>query len=702
MGIIQKIDNFVQSTIDPAPLMGPGGRRQVDSGPAGLDSRWLMDDSRWIANFSNNNGGVAVTKNTALTYAAVWAAIRALSEGLAMLPLQVYQKLPDGTKRLAIDHPLYEILHLQPNPLMSSFQWRETGMLHLCTDGNFYNLIVTGGAGQVLELDPFMPDEIEPKLLGGQLVYEYKNKDQYPASQILHIPGLGWDGLVGLSPITMARRSIGLGLSLDQEGKSLIDNGTVPGSVLETDAKLSDQAYNRLKQETMDEHKGPKKAGKLMILEEGLKYAKVGLNPADAQFIESRKFQISDIARWFKVPPHMLSDLERATFSNIEEMGIEFVNYSLQPWITRWEQQATIKLMTRRDRQQGYFIEFMIDGLLRGNIEGRYNAYVAGRNGGWLSVNDIRKKENMNPVPGGDSYLVPLNYAVVSGSSRDGLLGQPRSLDQGLGQAGGGDLVIRYASPEKRAAAAALGRYQLAGTQQMLFLDKITEILRRERNDISAEVQRLVKAGQVNKLQAWIQAFYTEHKSWAAERMLPLMQVYAKLIAEKVGVELGLGDQLDARIDNFVVAYALEFGARESAESISILERIIEEQALDTGIDINEAMAETFRGWLDQRAVFMATEESIRQSNATAVTLYEHNGVEKIKSVATGSESCPYCTALDQKVIGIKEVFLQAGQSFQPGNTDTPLPVTHSKRHPPYHRGCDCIVVAEVPEGLVL
>jgi hypothetical protein len=309
-----------------------------------------------------------------------------------------------------------------------------------------------------------------------------------------------------------------------------------------------------------------------------------------------------------------------------------------------------------------------------------------------MSVNDIRKKENMNPIPGGDSYLIPLNYAVVSGRQQLSV-----SAETPLAAA-----AAAIGPAESRAAAAALSRYQLAGMQQRLFLEKITEILRRERNDVMAQARRLQAKGNMGDLQTWIQQFYIEHKSWAATKMLPLMQVYAALVAERVGQELALGDQINDSVDNFVAAYAAEFGAREAAESETTLSQLVWQTAEKSSEEVVEELDGVFDHWLDDRAGSLATEETYRQGNATAVALYTNNGVEKLKSIATGDHTCPYCNALDQKVIGINEFFLQAGQSFQPGNVDKPLPVSHSKKHPPYHRGCDCIVVADVAEGLAL
>jgi HK97 family phage portal protein len=223
--------------------------------------------------------------------------------------------------------------------------------------------------------------------------------------QVLHIPGLGFDGLLGYSPIAMAREAVGLAMATEEFGARFYNQNAQPGIVLKHPNRLSNEARDNLRKSWEDSHRGLDKAHKAAILEEGMSLEKIGIPPDDAQFLETRKFQRSEIASFFHIPPHMIGDLDKATFSNIEQQSLEFVVYTMRPWLVRWEQAINQKLIL----QENYFSEFLVDGLLRGDIAARYSAYAVGRQWGWLSANDVRELENMNPIDGGDTYLTPLN-----------------------------------------------------------------------------------------------------------------------------------------------------------------------------------------------------------------------------------------------------------------------------------------------------
>jgi len=361
-----------------------------------------------------SNTGVSVTETTALSVVTVYACVRILSETLASLPLLLYKRLGRGKQR-AVEHPLYQILHDVPNPEMNSFTFRETLMAHLVTWGNAYAEIEWDNYTKVKALWPLRPDRMQVWRENGEIVYKYLLPNSagiavLPSYRIWHIPGLGFDGLIGYSPITLAREAIGLSLATEEFGARFFSNGAAPGGVLEHPAKLSKEAQENLRKSWNEMHSGLSNQHRVAILEEGMKWSKVGMPLNDAQFLETRKFQRNEIASFFHIPPHMIGDLERATFSNIEEQALEFVVYTMRPWLVRWEQSINQKLLTPDERAE-YFAEFLVDGLLRGNIQARYQAYATGRQWGWLSANDIRELENQNPLPGeeGDIYLNPMN-----------------------------------------------------------------------------------------------------------------------------------------------------------------------------------------------------------------------------------------------------------------------------------------------------
>jgi HK97 family phage portal protein len=362
-----------------------------------------------------SGSGVHVTPESALTFSAVLACVRVLSEGLAALPLITYRRVNDGKER-ATDQPLYSILHDSPNPEMTSFQWRETSMAHLALWGNCYSEIITDGAGRVRELWPLLPQQMEPgRDSSGALIYKYRDPMQktilYSADQIFHVPGLSMNGLVGMSPIGIFREAIGLGMTLNRHGAKLFANGARAGGVLETPGQLSQPAYDRLKGSFQSEYGGVENAGKTILLEEGTKFNSLTMPNDDAQFLQSRYFQIEEVARMFNVNQPMIGALQHATFTNIEQLSLNHVIYTMTPWYVRWEQAISHKLLLPQDRGT-YFAEFLTAALLRGDTMSRYSAYASAINAGWVTRNEVRVMENMNPDdPALDQFLVPMNMA---------------------------------------------------------------------------------------------------------------------------------------------------------------------------------------------------------------------------------------------------------------------------------------------------
>lgn len=369
--------------------------------------------------FGRTTSGKPVNERTAMQTTAVYACVRILAEAVASLPLHVYEHQDDGGKKLVHDHPLYYLLHDEPNPEMTSFVFRETLMSHLLIWGNAYAQIIRDGAGRVLGLYPLLPDKMEVQRDDkGNIYYVYsRNSDENPtfkeygniklkAEDVLHIPGLGFDGLIGYSPIAMAKNAVGMTLACEEYGASFFANGANPGGVLEHPGVLKDPS--KVRESWNSVYRGVNNAHKIAVLEEGMKYQQIGIPPEEAQFLETRKFQINEIARLYRIPPHMVGDLDKSSFSNIEQQSLEFVKYTLDPWVIRWEQSLQRSLLLPGEKGK-YFIKLNVDGLLRGDYQSRMNGYAVGRQNGWFSANDIREMENMNPIPdeeGGNLYLV--------------------------------------------------------------------------------------------------------------------------------------------------------------------------------------------------------------------------------------------------------------------------------------------------------
>ena len=362
--------------------------------------------------------GKAVTERSAMQMTAVYSCVRILSEAVAGLPLHLYKYMDSGGKAMALDHPLYHLLHDEPNPEMSSFVFRETLMTHLLLWGNAYAQIIRNGKNEIVALYPLMPNKMSvDRDENGRLYYTYyrgsdeaiKNTEfavTLQPSDVLHIPGLGFDGLVGYSPIAMAKNAIGMAIACEEYGAKLFANGAAPGGVLEHPGTIKDP--QRVRESWQSTFGGSGNANKIAVLEEGMKYTPIGISPEQAQFLETRKFQINEIARIFRVPPHMVGDLEKSSFSNIEQQSLEFVKYTLDPWVIRWEQSIQRSLLSK-DEKSVYFVKFNLEGLLRGDYQSRMNGYAIGRQNGWMSANDIRELENLDRIPaedGGDLYLI--------------------------------------------------------------------------------------------------------------------------------------------------------------------------------------------------------------------------------------------------------------------------------------------------------
>ena len=367
--------------------------------------------------FGRTPAGKTVTEQNAMRTTAVYACVRILAESVAALPLHVFATEVDKTKKCQ-SHPLYTLLHDAPNPEMTSFVFRETLMAHLLLWGNAYAQIIRNGRGEVTALYPLLPNRMSvSRDVTGQLVYCYQRdfndrlgqesgEIKLHRREVLHIPGLGFDGLVGYSPIAMARNAVGMALAVEEYGASFFANGANPGGVLEHPGIIKD--IQRVKESWNASYQGSKNAHKVAVLEEGMKFHQIGIPPEQAQFLETRKFQINEIARIFRVPPHMVGDLEKSSFSNIEQQSLEFVKYSLDPWVVRWEQSLCSALLLPSERGQ-LTVRFNLDGLLRGDYQSRMQGYAIARQNGWLSANDIRRLENMNELDdgqGGELVLV--------------------------------------------------------------------------------------------------------------------------------------------------------------------------------------------------------------------------------------------------------------------------------------------------------
>lgn len=361
--------------------------------------------------FGGSSSGIAVDELRAMQTSAVYACVRVIAETVASLPLFLYKKEKDS-KIKAYQHPLYEVLHDLPNFESTSLCFREAMMASLLLYGNAYARIIRKNS-HVTELWQLKPQlmKVERDSETKRLKYKYTDDSgfktyEYKPEQIFHIPGLSFNGITGISPIEQAREAIGLAIATEEFGAKFFANGARPGGVIETPGILKDP--EKLRESWNKVYQGSGNSHKVCVLEEGMKYHEIGIPPEQAQFLETRKYQLNEICRIFRVPPHLVGDLERSTFSNIEHQSIDFVTHTIRPWLVRWEQAIYKSLLNEQERTL-YYAKFNVDGLLRGDFSTRMQGYATARQNGWMSINDIRNLEEMNPIPaeqGGDAYLV--------------------------------------------------------------------------------------------------------------------------------------------------------------------------------------------------------------------------------------------------------------------------------------------------------
>lgn len=490
----------------------------------GSENSWL----RGIFNFNDSVAGIPVDEFNALNVTAVFACVRILAESIASLPLPVYKMLATGGKDRATDHYLYSILHDQPNPEMSSFELRETMMGHVLLWGNAYAEIVRDGAGQVAELWPLRPDRMfiwrDPDTHKLQYIYSVKSsfdltmepqKVVMDPSQVLHIRGLGYDGVRGYSPITLNKEGIGLALATQEYGARFFGNGARPSGILSTAKPMSAEAKKFLREDWQGAYGGLSNSQRVAILEDGMSWQSIGVPPETAQFLATRTFQLNEVARMFRVPPHLLQELTRSTHNNIEHQGIDFVIHTIRPWTVRWEQ-AFRRSLFRPAERATYFAEFLLDGLLRGDMASRYAAYAVGRQWGWLSANEVRDRENMNPIDpddgDGDGYLTPLNMVPETeapGAPADDLPpddpGQDTTTDGGLGGDDGGD-----------------GGTGASRALRPLVHDIVLRCIRRERADVMRQAAKLLKGDDRSAFDIWLEGFREDHQDFIRKALEPV------------------------------------------------------------------------------------------------------------------------------------------------------------------------------------
>ena len=363
----------------------------------------------YIPNVFGNFTGKSVDSNSALGLSAVWGCTKVLSESIASLPLNIYERMADGDRLLADTHRLYFLLHNQPSKLYTSYTFIEYLVKSICLNGNGYAVINRDRNANIVSFTCINPTDVKILQEYGSLYYNIKGYDELiPAEDIIHVKNLTNDGILGMSPIQYAAESLGWGIALQTYGNTYFGNGGMPSGTLESDKVLTTEAVERLRQSWDKAYGGVDNANKVAVLEEGIQFKPVSISNESAQFLASRQWSISEIARWYRVPPHLIQDLSKSSFNNIEMQSMEFIQYTLTPLLKRFEQEFNSKVFKVNERNR-FYVEFNVNGLLRGDAKTRADLYTKAIQWGWMSIHEVRRKENLNAIPDGDEHLVPMN-----------------------------------------------------------------------------------------------------------------------------------------------------------------------------------------------------------------------------------------------------------------------------------------------------
>lgn len=476
--------------------------------------------------------GEDVTVEGALGVAAAYSCVTLLSGDIASLPLILFRRLERGKER-AVDRPAYWLMHDAPNPEHTSFTFREIQTAHILSWGNFYGQLIWDQSGVVREVWPLRPDRMSVFRENGVKKYLYRTQSgsdrAFRADEIMHIPGFGFDGLVGYSPLELAINTLGLAVAAEKYGSRVFKNDARPSVVLMTKGVLDEDAYKRMRESWEQSYKSADNAGKTAILEEDTTLKEVGFPPEQAMFIESQKWSLLQLARIYHIPPHMIGAVEVSTSwgSGIEQQEQGYVNHTLRSLTRRMEQQLNRSILLERDRKD-YFFEHLFDDLLRGDTTARYQAYNMGIQSGFITRNEVRIKENLNPLDGLDEPLVPLNMAGAD--EADGEMNDASPADDPNGEAN--------------------------DTVRAFVLDAAERMVRREVNEVTDAVKRYLDKDKPEKFRAWLEEFYKREQAEYIRR------TFAPLKTD---------------IDRQIGLYCLEHG--------QLLERAIEDQTILTVIE---------------------------------------------------------------------------------------------------------------------
>ena len=614
--------------------------------------------------------GTSVNETTALKYLTVFACVSLISGDIARLPLKLYRRDPDGGKTRILNHPLSDILHNAPNRDTTSFHFREAAQNHLLLWGNTYSIIRRNKNGGDIEglVQISKPGQMRIARDKKGIFYEWhdrkKGKRKKYKKDIFHVAGFGFNGWKGMSMIALAREAIGLGLAAEEFGSLYFGQGTHPAGIYEMDGYLGDNKADFVKALKAG-YAGLGKSHSIMIAEGGAKYKPLTIPLEDAQFLQTRDHQKIEICGMYHVPPHKIAlHGQNSNYNNLEQENAGYVDSCLMHWIVRWEQSIALQLLTPTERKQGLFVEFLVDGLLRGDSQARGEFYNKLFQVGVLSPNNILAKENMNPVEGGDQHFVQLNMIPLNMA---GTFATPDNQE---------NKTLR----EFRAKSSILVRDRIAKQYYPLFQKAAQDVVNREALAVKKQINQQQKNRAGGNMQKWLDDFYRKLPENIRAKLGPVIRSFSEAIEAATIDEIGVDTE---SIEDFINDYINRYAERHTESSLGQLTALLEEdlEALETRVD----------EWAEEgkRAIKIATNETVRASNGVYQALAFGVGLSTIWRIR-GAKTCPFCRSLNGKVVSKGQSFVKDGDELNPEGAESPMKIRGTKAAPPLHQGCDC------------
>ena len=650
---------------------------------------------------------IDVDRLTVMGVPVVWACIKVLSESLASFPLVLYEGTEEGeTRKRAENHPLYDLLHSEPNPQQDMFMFKEQAMGHLGIYGNFYANIIRNGTGYVQELWPLNPERIFAFRINGELLYRYRaspyfqtqdlffrwlqdsgievravevrdlysrwleewegehekeiregtyvwktmgdkqfgHGNQIPGyfftsayasypdqvesilteDEVFHVRGMGFDGIRGYSPLEVQMQTFGLALGVKHFSADYFKNGGNPEVVFEHEHHLSEAAAKRLANSWRENHSRWGQKHKPIILEEGMKMAETGKDPDKTQMIPVQTFLVAEIARIYRIPPHLLQDLSRATFSNIEHQAIEFVQHTMRPWVLRWESAISRQLLSVKDRKK-FYPQFLMDAILRGDAKARSEFYTALIGCGMLSPNEGRRMEQWNDRDGGDTYYVPLNWQSAEAPAEPET--QPDTTDTSNIEPSNPAEASGLSTPEQRTLRSVRSRRKTANTFENLLKEATARIVRKEKRDNIKALNEHVKNRSASSYDTWIKSYYDSLPDYIKQQVTPVYQAFSNAIKTEISNEIDINDDVNPRDEHLVREYVDAFTKRYIGSSKGQLQEILTKT---NPSDMYDQVSGRLDEWDNTRADKTADHEKVQASNAFAKNIYKMAGVSSL------------------------------------------------------------------------